>query len=624
MKSKSYRPRVGELRPSQLLSSFGVGATIDLPHLSTLVLGLDDWDTSYALRAEIGEERLLAAVRAIPGLHRVERLLPPPVAPDADPAAPWAAGVPVGVPVVSFPRWLVCPACELLAPLQSGLFELRGNRPDRMRYVHPGCSRRKEPDVVPARFLVACERGHLDDFPWDHYVHQGAAGCRPLLRLQQRGLSGEAADIYVHCATCGKSRPMSSAFGQEGREVLPACRARRPHLRDQEEEGCPEVLRAILLGASNSWFSLILSALAIPTASGALAQLVEAHWAILTKVTAPDILRAFREIGALPAFASSTTDTEIMAAIEARRQPVTGAGSAPNNLKAPEWAVLSRPRPELNSDDFRLVPVAPPERYSDLLSQVVLVERLREVRALVGFTRIESPGDFDDYEELPQERRAPLARKPPTWVPATEVRGEGIFLQFDERAIQRWESSAQAHAWEGQFRQANRQWRRQRRITPLDQGFAGLRYVLLHSLSHALMRELALACGYTSASLQERIYALTPAAEHGPMAGLLIYTAAADSEGTLGGLVSLGQPATLGRHLDAAVEAARLCASDPLCAEHQPVREGVTLHGAACHACMFIPETACERGNKFLDRSVLVETVVSGDRAFCPPAVGGG
>jgi hypothetical protein len=125
---------------------------------------------------------------------------------------------------------------------------------------------------------------------------------------------------------------------------------------------------------------------------------------------------------------------------------------------------------------------------------------------------------------------------------------------------------------------------------------------------------LAVECGYTTASIRERIYSRNPG-DQGPMAGVLIYTAAPDSQGTLGGLVSLGEPDSLGRHLDQALEGVRLCASDPLCAEHHP-RESLTLHAAACHACLFAPETSCERGNKYLDRAVLVGTVQRSDLAF--------
>jgi hypothetical protein len=162
---------------------------------------------------------------------------------------------------------------------------------------------------------------------------------------------------------------------------------------------------------------------------------------------------------------------------------------------------------------------------------------------------------------------------------------------------------------EAEFREAHRRWREARSIEPPEAGFPGIRYVVLHTLAHVLMRQLALECGYTSASIRERIYAREADLPGGPMAGILLYTAAPDSEGTLGGLVRLGEPRELGRHLDQALEHSRLCASDPLCAEHHPWHEGLSRHGAACHACLFAPETSCERGNSFLDRCVLVPTV---------------
>lgn len=155
-----------------------------------------------------------------------------------------------------------------------------------------------------------------------------------------------------------------------------------------------------------------------------------------------------------------------------------------------------------------------------------------------------------------------------------------------------------------------------RRLPEPRANFPGVRYVLLHSFAHALMRQVALECGYTVASIRERIYALEPTDEDGPMAGVLLYTAAPDSEGTLGGLVSLGHPAALGRHIAGALSAMRLCASDPLCAEHTPLTEPQTLHAAACHACLFAPETSCERGNRYLDRALLVPTVERADLSF--------
>ena len=238
----------------------------------------------------------------------------------------------------------------------------------------------------------------------------------------------------------------------------------------------------------------------------------------------------------------------------------------------------------------------------------MLATRLREVRALIGFTRIESPNDYADVGDIPEVARAHISRRDPSWVPAAEVRGEGIFLHFRDDRLNKWLDDEAIQAREREFYGAHRGWRKARNIPDVDAGFPGMRYILLHSFAHALMRQLALYSGYGAASIRERIYASDGSGDEPSMAGVLLYTAAPDSEGTLGGLVALGEPDRLQRILRELIAAVRLCASDPLCAEHEPVGDGVTLHGAACHACLFASETSCERGNKYLDRTLLAQT----------------
>ena len=174
------------------------------------------------------------------------------------------------------------------------------------------------------------------------------------------------------------------------------------------------------------------------------------------------------------------------------------------------------------------------------MKKVVLAERLREVRALTGFTRIESPGDYTELGDFPKEQRVRLSRKDPKWVPTSEVRGEGIFLQFSEQAIEAWVKKTRER--ETEFFEAHKRWRKNRGLEP-DNGFPTMRYVLLHSLAHALIRQFAIECGYTTASIRgSGIYSRPPGSDGEPMAGVLLYTAAPDSEGTLGGLVALGDP----------------------------------------------------------------------------------
>lgn len=218
--------------------------------------------------------------------------------------------------------------------------------------------------------------------------------------------------------------------------------------------------------------------------------------------------------------------------------------------------------PERNSDQFLPREVAPPPRFAHVLERVVLASKPREVRALTGFTHIESPGFGGDWS-LEGIEVAALSRRPPTWLPAVEVRGEGIFLQFREEAIAAWQERFYQVAGD-RYQTARRRWQAHHGGSPTgedDGGFA--RYLLIHSLSHALMREFALGSGYTVASIRERIYAAAPDAPSGAMAGLLLYTSASDSEGTLGGLVKLGEPTVLERHLREALSSVHLCASDP-------------------------------------------------------------
>jgi hypothetical protein len=432
----------------------------------------------------------------------------------------------------------------------------RPYRKDRSRYVHRICKKpSKPPTVVPARFLVACEHGHLDDFPWVEFVHRGKTDCGYELRLYELRASGEVADIQVQCVKCESKRRLSEAFSDEGREELARCKGCWPHLRKYDEDPCEGRQRAILLGASNSWFPIMLSVLSIPTTTDKLGQLVELNWAELEECESARDVKLKRKL--LKGLAAYTED-QIWEAVVKRKEASGQDEEGFPDLREPEWKVFSDPDPSLNSRNFKLRVAEPPKAYRKVVNKVVLAERLREIRALIGFTRIESPGDYTELGDFPADQRVLLSRSAPKWVPTSEVRGEGVFLQFSEQAIEAWLKKTKER--EGEFFEAHRRWRQNRGLEPND-GFPTMRYVLLHSLAHALIRQFAIECGYTTASIRERIYSRPPGGDHEPMAGLLLYTAAPDSEGTLGGLVALGEPRTLGRHLDQALEAMRLCAS---------------------------------------------------------------
>jgi hypothetical protein len=407
--------------------------------------------------------------------------------------------------------------------------------------------------------------------------------------------------VTVRCL-CGASRNIQEAAGRSGWEKLPACRGRQPHL--QRFVSCGKRLRLIVLGASNLWFGVTASALHLPQ-SQTVEDLVTVHWQVLGAQLTADVAQAIIDgMDALRALRPVPIN-EVWACIEKIRGAGGPAGPQPvGELRDLEWQLLSRPTTERQDADFRAAPTTSPSGYDRLLDQVVLVTRLREVRALVGFTRLAAP-ERDDLEPV---RRVSLARGAPEWVPAVEQRGEGIFLQLDEAAVARWTAAVDGHEHLAALRQAYQRWAADR-----DQiaspGFPIARFLLMHTLSHMLIRQVALECGYSSASLRERLYLGTPAA---PTAGVLLSTAASDSEGTLGGLVALGHPRHLERLLRQAFDDALRCSSDPLCAEHVPIYPSATLHAAACHACLFASETSCEAGNRWLDRAVLADLTHDG------------
>jgi hypothetical protein len=603
---KGQPSRVGGARPSHLITTGGVGSVVDLPSMSVVVRSTDTWSLE---RAEaVDEPRLLEKVRGTLG-PQIRALRTAPWDPQ-DSDDPWTR---TGVPVSPFPRWLRCPRCHRLGPLDPpGQFELvhrSGRRPDLAKWIHTTCQQQtqlrdgRKRACLPARFLVVCEAGHLDEFPYVSFVHHGMEHPCPGPKLTMRDSSSTLGPrVTVRCLACQASRNIADAAGRDGWESLPACRGRHPHL--QRFESCSRPLKLMVLGASNLWFSVTASALHLPQGQTT-ADIVAAHWDLLGQlpnavvmqsiIDGMDVLRGLRGVPI----------EEVWTVVENLRFSGGPSTDEPeSDLLQAEWRLLSRPTTDRADDDFRATPTDTPDGYEHLIDQVVLVSRLREVQALLGFTRLTAP----DRRELEPVNRLSLSRSTPTWVPAFEQRGEGVFLQLHEQKVRDWTRTVadnpRIRALEGAFIRwsANRD-------RPVDKTFPVARFLLLHTLSHLLIRQVALECGYGSSSIRERLYVGT-AVE--PATGILLSTAASDSEGTLGGLVALGEPRHLKRLLDQAFADARRCSSDPLCAEHVPIDPSETLHAAACHACLFASETSCESNNRWLDRAVLIDLTGDG------------
>ena len=593
--------RIGAVRPSQMIHTYGPGAVMDLPQLSVVLSGVDRWDINHTER--VIEPRLIGAVHELPGCQGVVEFRTPPW--EEETTSPFDTWANIGVPVYPFPRWLRCTRCNLLAPVDRERFQLDVPvyRPDRARYVHDKCHNGR-PSAVPARFLIACPSGHLDDFPWVEYVHSGDP-CRnaPILEWHEAGKANRATDVRVTCKGCGVERHVQEAFNIGATRNLPLCRGRHPHLQ-RFDAGCDQPTRPLLLGASNAWFGVYRSALTIPTVTGDIEQRVADHWDDLATIDSRDeltfiIRRLATGAGEKPLrWLLNFDQDDVWAAIDARR--TGGAGDiGTGDLRGPEWAAFTASTPP-RSADFSARSLDIPEGFEETLGRPAAVDRLREVQALCGFTRIDGPNEAES------SRIAPIWEAPQTWLPAAEVRGEGILITLPEARIEQWESAYEDSDRYRDLQQATRNWRVRRGLDP-NEGAPTARFVLLHTVSHLLMRQVALECGYSAASIRERLYCREAGdAEGPPMAGILLYTAAPDSEGTLGGLVALSEPARLTAVLRDALERSALCSTDPICASHRAGDLGDSLHNAACHACLFAPETSCEAGNRHLDRATAV------------------
>lgn len=591
---------IGDVRPSQVITTFGPGAVVDLVTLSVIVAGIDRWPTDEDLA--IHEPRLERALR-------VKRFFP------AKPSEGSFYNKRGTVPAYLFPRYQLCPVCRTLSAIGEGYTEYESKWQEIVCKA-PGCKGRGKhrATTLPAPFIVACPSGHIDDFPWREYVHRGATSCTKKLALFSVAKTGTVADILVQCE-CDQKRSASDAFGERRGDALGQCARRRPWLgNSQDSAACAHAtdVRAMQRGATNAWFPVVRSALAIKEAATPIGMALNAcNRKQIEKVDTIDKLKSLIDLEMFPTLTPFSVE-DVWATILKQRGEVE---TDDIDLRWPEWLALRDPASSTNDKaELFLEAGEVPDGFKGLVARVVLARKLLEVRALVGFTRIDAAGVGTGDSLRPEI--APIYRNRPDWLPAVEVRGEGIFIELDEDAVARWEEAkpdvqARACAMAEKFRQ----WETERGTLPSP--FPGPRYVLLHSLAHTLIRQLSLDCGYSASSVRERIYSSTDPKRR--MAGVLLYTASPDSEGSLGGLVDLGGPRRFPELFKRALRSATRCSSDPLCADHQPDVHA-TINAAACHACILASETSCETFNRFLDRNVLVPTMAAGALAFFPKA----
>ena len=590
---------VGELRRSAVIMTYSPGAIVDMrahgAPVSGVTAGLEEWDSSAPLAGNLKYQKIVER-RLCKKLGKKYFRLPPVLDKDAtrDDGTPDTSALVVR----RFPEWLQCPSCEFVRP--SGEWAYDPGRP--YRYCSSCTAQQpggRKVFVVPTRFAAACIAGHLEEFPWNWWVPHKPS-CKVRNKLKLRSIGPGLAGLLLSCVNpdCGASRSLDGAF-RENALVGLKCHGKRPWLRKDDDscscKGDDGTYRVVQRGASNLYYPVIESALDIPPWTRRLEQALGDYWDYLADIRAEDRVTAIRINEHLQAIIAreGISAEELARRFDDMQRDLDSADV--DNLRLDEYRVFISGGNETD-EEFETRREAVPEYAAKLLHSVVRVARLREVRVTRGFSRINAPFDPDagniariSVDELP-------------WLPAIEVRGEGIFLSFDREALRRWEQrpevirrtqSAQA-SWQAE-------WQRRSPEKPLPFA-ASPRLLLIHTFAHALIRQLTLECGYSSASLRERLYV----AEGDPeMAGLLIYTATPDSDGTLGGLQRRATPDLLGPTIVGAIRSEEWCSSDPLCIEGElsaPESHSV----AACHSCVMVPETSCELHNRFLDRALLV------------------
>ncbi len=588
----------GQLRRGQVITTYGPGAMIDLPRHSAIVGGLDSWTNTNNLDP-ILEPRLVSKLQLITGVNE-PRLYAPPVDSN-DPSDP----VKKGIGAFRFPEWFVVQSSD-----DGNAERGRSRRLISHKYLDAKGRFEGKP-VVPTRFVRACPRGHVDDLNWYQFVHGKEDACRRPLWLDERGTSGDLIDLVVRCE-CGKSRSLYEATLLET-NPLDTCHGERPWLGRNANEPCGMPSRLLIRTASNAYFPQVFSVLSLPDRGLAADGVVADLWDDLQIVESTEDLAFLKRKPRIATRLSSFSDAEVLEAI--RKAKSGNAEERPVKLAELD-AILACP--EGFGDD---VPIHPdfharrlPDRIwrkstiSDNIESVIQLHRMREVLALIGFTRFEAitPNIQGEYETDVESAQIALE---PQWFPAVENRGEGIFIQLRPDSVQRWQNRQVVEERINALRTGHVRWAQERKS---NRGFPGGPYVLLHTLSHILIQSLAMNCGYPASSIRERIYSDFMNERY----GILLYTGSPDAEGTLGGLVQ--QARHIEDHLAQALRMSALCSNDPICAQHEPGEsmEKRWLHGAACHGCALVAESSCEMRNDYLDRALVVPVIGVSDAAF--------
>lgn len=610
------------VRASQAVLQYGVGAMVDFPTQTLMTAAPEYWENQII---KIYDERLEKALHVqyfgMPGGKDDKNFRD-------------------GISYVRFPEWYFCPQCRKFQPLNLWKEDYQrrpktmGNNydPDMVKSLKcPSCRQ----ELVVARIITVCEHGHIDDFPWIKWVHcKNVSGAvkvcpNPVLKFTTSPTASEGLEgLTITCQNCKAKATLKGAFNPRIFKNLDTitngeydftCKGRHPWKNLRED--CGIYPKALQRGGSSVYYPVVASSLVIPPYASVLTVRIEQSKAFedykkaLVEVEGsealpPDIKNAYiiekmeiyvhkiaLEIGC-------TEEKQVKDILERKRVfEEQNFDTFSLKYRAEEYDALSgKVSLKINEyDDFLRESVDIKSYDIPYVKQISLVHKIREVQALIGFSRMEP---LEPSQIAGGTLKFVSVKEPETkWYPGYNFRGEGIFIEFDGKAIDEWEFNNKALM--ARVDMLNENYRNSFVGSSRPRNITG-KFLLLHTIAHLMIKQLSFECGYSIASLKERLYC-GKEQDGKEMAGIFIYTASGDSEGTMGGLVRQGRADIFPKIFKKAIESAVTCSNDPVCSLSSGQGRD-SLNIAACYSCTLIPETSCEEFNAFLDRGVVVGT----------------
>ncbi len=562
---------VGNIRKTQIITTFGVGSIVDFKDDTVVIASTDDWDFNPNDADEVENRKIFN--ENLSEITQAEYFLMPRTTQSTN---SFSKGKNIASYV--FPEKLHCSRC-------GNIYDFRElNIKD--RHKCPKCKN----NLNASRFIVICAKGHMDDFPYDWWVHNGKpcpSGVKsPRIKMVNIYNRTDIDSLRLECTECKATRSMVQAFSENALSEL-QCTCKHPHFKDpyaKAQYGCHEKMHTRLRSASGVYFPITKTALLIPPWSKKAVNYIQKNYNLLKEIDNNKILHVIRQ-GLRD---KNITDDEIMRSLNVVKMSAESKQKRSElSVYEDEYSILSKDENE-KEDNFSSYSSPIPEKYQPYFDRLVVVDRLTVTQAFTGFTRI-------NHNEA---NSVAVSQYPKPWLPAVELTGEGIFIKFNKNRVARW-------------RQANSLRYKRMKKAMEDSKFIldtfSETYVMLHTFAHLFIREISNVCGYSAASIREKIYSeISEENNEVKMCGVLIYVSSSDSDSSLGGLAGVADNTRLFEEImDSMLERASWCSGDPLCISS--TKQGYkNLNYAACHDCTLLPETSCERFNCFLDRASIV------------------